>query len=178
MCLGCNFFESVKMKKTAPVFALLVFLLIPFHPVFGDEDSDKPVSMVVAQGNSMNGMGTGMEPGILQDPTVPMGPMEVWDVDMGMAMPFPMAHMPMQMLMLHGYGFFETMAEEGVARGRADWSGPNMFMADLGTSIGDSQYLNLDVMLTSDLWLVPKTGTPELFQIGETKADGTPFLES
>jgi len=104
--------------------------------------------------------------------------MEVWDMDMGMAMPFPMAHMPMSMLMLHGYGFFETIAEEGVQRGRADFSGPNMFMADLGTSAGDFQYLNLDVMLTTDLWLVPKTGTPQLFQIGENQADGTPFIDA
>lgn len=97
---------------------------------------------------------------------------------MGMAMPFPMAHMPMSMLMLHGYGFFEAIAEEGQARGRADFSAPNMLMADLGTSVGDSQYLNLDLMLTSDLWLVPKNGTPELFQIGESQADGTPFLDA
>src|SRR5579859_890955 len=83
--------------------------------------------------------------------------MEVWDVGMGMLMPFPMAHMPMTMLMLHGNGFFEAIAEEGVARGRADFAAPNMFMADLGTSIGDSQYLNLDLMLTSDLWTIAKT---------------------
>jgi hypothetical protein len=115
--------------------------------------------------------------GILQDPEK-AGTMEVWDPAMGMAMPFPMAHMPMSMLMLHGYGFFEAVAEEGQARGRADFSGPDMFMVDLGTSVGDSQYLNLDLMLTSDLWLVPKTGTPELFQIGEDQADGSPFLDA
>lgn len=106
------------------------------------------------------------------------GSMEVWDTSMGMAMPLPMAHMPMSMLMLRGYGFFEAVAEEGDARGRADFSGPNMFMMDLGTSVGDTQYLNLDVMLTTDLWLVPKDGTPELFQIGEEKADGSPFLDA
>ncbi len=115
--------------------------------------------------------------GIFQDPAK-VGSMEVWDASMGMAMPFPMARMPMAMLMLHGYGFFEAVAEEGQARGRADFSAPNMFMVDLGTSVGDSQYLNLDLMLTSDLWTVPKNGTPELFQIGEAQADGTPFLDA
>lgn len=121
----------------------------------------------------------GMAPagGILQDNSK-VGSMEVWDVDMGMTMPLPMAHMPMHMLMLHGYGFFETIAEEGLERGRADFSGPNMFMADLGTSVGDAQYLNLDAMLTTDLWLVPKIGTPQLFQIGETQANGTPFIDA
>src|SRR5580658_822244 len=33
-------------------------------------------------------------------------------------------------------------------------------------------------MLTSDLWTVPKAGTPELFQIGEDQANGTPFLDA
>lgn len=123
-------------------------------------------------------MGMSKTGGILSDPLTPLGSMEVWDEDMQMAMPYPMAHMPMSMLMLHGYGFFEAIAEEGVDRGRADFSGPNMFMADLGTSVGDVQYLNLDAMLTTDLWLVPKTGTPELLQIGETQADGTPFIDA
>jgi hypothetical protein len=65
-----------------------------------------------------------------------------------------------------------------LVHGRADFSGPDMFMADLGTSLGDSQYLNLDVMLTSDLWTVPQNGTPQLFQIGEDQADGTPFRDA
>src|SRR5258708_5189610 len=104
--------------------------------------------------------------------------MEYWDISMGMAMPYPMAHMPMSMLMLHGYSFFTAIAEEGIARGRAGFSIPNMFMADLGTSVGDDEYVNLDVMLTAELWTVPKDGTPELFQIGENKADATPFLDA
>ncbi|HEY5039017.1 MAG TPA: hypothetical protein VIJ93_08115, partial [bacterium] len=104
--------------------------------------------------------------------------MEYWDVAMNMPMPFPMAHMLMSVLMLHGYSFSTAIAEEGVARGRADFSIPNMFMADLGTSVGDTQYVNLDIMLTAELWTVPKGGTPELFQIGENKADGTPFLDA
>ena len=147
-------------------------LILPLAAQSQDNPPDN--SAPATQGDSM-----GMAPagGILQDNSK-VGSMEVWDVDMGMAMPLPMAHMPMHMLMLHGYGFFETIAEEGVDRGRADFSGPNMFMADLGTSVGDAQYLNLDAMLTTDLWLVPKIGTPELFQIGETQADGTPFVDA
>lgn len=129
-----------------------------------------------AEGDSS--MGMPKAGGIFPASPASLGPMEVWDEDMQMAMPFPMAHMPMRMLMLHGCGFFEAVAEEGVQRGGGDFSGPNMFMADLGTSIGDAQYLNLDVMLTTDLWLVPKTGTPELLQIGENRADGTPFVDA
>ena len=106
------------------------------------------------------------------------GNMEVWDVDTQMPMPFPMAHMPMSMLMLHGNGFLAMIAEEGLDRGREGVVAPNMFMADLGTSVGDSQYLNLDVMLTADLWLMPKAGYPELFQIGENREDGLPFIDA
>ncbi len=153
--------------------------LLALTPALLWADDMKEMGNPTADPHSSDSMNreTGMTPGILQDPLTPLGRMEVWDMEMGMSMPFPMAHMPMSMLMFHGYGFFETVAEEGIGRGGADFSGPNMFMADLGTSIGDSQYLNLDVMLTSDLWLVPKTGTPELFQIGENQADGTPFID-
>ncbi len=151
-----------------------------FQGVNADEGSADASSVAATptQTDSMGGvkMGSG-KGGILQDNSQ-IGPMEVWDVDMGMAMPFPMAHMPMSMLMLHGYGFFEAIAEEGVARGGAGFSAPNMFMADLGTSVGAVQYVNLDLMLTSDLWTVPKNGTLQLFQIGETHADGTPFIDA
>ncbi len=118
------------------------------------------------------------EGGILLNPTPQLGQMEIFDEDMQMVMPFAQPHMGMTMLMLHGYGFFEAMGEEGVQRGRADFSAPNMFMADLGTTLDDHQYLNLDVMLTSDLWLVPKTGTPELLQIGENQSNGQPFIDA
>ncbi len=161
-----------KFKVLAPAFLLAAFL--PFAVQAQDNPSDTPTP--AAQGGSM-GMSKS-DGGIFANPLTPLDSMEAWDEDMQMAMPFPMAHMPMSMLMLHGYGFFEAMAEEGFQRGRADFSGPNMFMADLGTSLGDIQYLNLDVMLTTDLWLVPKIGTPELLQIGETQADGTPFIDA
>ncbi|HJT23797.1 MAG TPA: hypothetical protein VJ873_04435, partial [bacterium] len=160
------------MKKfKVSTLAFLVMAFLPFLVQAQDDPTDTPTPA------TQNGSMSHASGGILQDSSK-IGSMEVWDMDMGMAMPFPMAHMPMHMLMLHGYGFFEAMAEEGLERGRADFSGPNMFMADLGTSVGDVQYLNLDVMLTTDLWLVPKIGTPELFQIGETQADGTPFIDA
>lgn len=116
------------------------------------------------------------EGGILLNPTPDLGGMELMDVDMQMVMPLAMPHMPMSMLMLHGYGFGEWVTEEG-ARGRTAFAGPDMFMADLGTTLDDHQYLNLDVMLTSDLWAVPAAGIPELLQIGEDQANGQPFID-
>ncbi len=117
------------------------------------------------------------EDGILLNPTPDLGGMELMDVDMQMVMPFALPHMPMSMLMLHGYGFGEWITEDG-ARGRTAFSGPDMFMADLGTTLDDHQYLNLDLMLTSDLWAVPAAGIPELLQIGEDQANGQPFIDA
>lgn len=160
-----------KINSVVPI--ILALCLLPLAVWAQDSPSDTPTP-ATPEGS----MGMSKTGGIFSNPTASLGSMEVWDEDMQMAMPFPMAHMPMHMLMLHGYGFFEGVAEEGVERGRADFAGPDMFMADLGTSVGDSQYLNLDAMLTTDLWMVAKTGIPELLQIGETQADGTPFLDA
>jgi hypothetical protein len=103
--------------------------------------------------------------------------MEVWEVGMGMCMPLPMAGMPMKMLMLHGNAFAVGITESG-PRGRTDFAAPNMFMADLGTSIGDTQYLNLDYMGSIERWTFPYRGYPELLQTGESNSQGTPFLDA
>ncbi|MDR3606281.1 MAG: hypothetical protein P4M08_02745 [Oligoflexia bacterium] len=103
--------------------------------------------------------------------------METWDVSMGMCMPLSMAGMPMKMLMLHGNAFATGITESG-PRGRTDFAAPNMFMADLGTSIGDSHYLNLDYMGTFERWTIPYQGYPELLQIGETNSQGAPFMDA
>ncbi|HXL73923.1 MAG TPA: hypothetical protein VN963_09900, partial [bacterium] len=161
------------MEKIAAIKNVLVFILgvapwVCVFPAFAQDSTGMMDSMMPSM----------KEGGILLNPTPVLGAMEIMDVDMQMVMPFAIPHMPpMTMLMLHGYSFFETIAEEG-PRGRADFSAPNMFMADLGTTLDDRQYLNLDVMLTSDLWTVPPTGTPELLQIGENQADGQPFVDA
>ncbi len=104
--------------------------------------------------------------------------MEVWDIGMNMPMPLAMPHMPMTMLMLHGNIFLSGIGEEGVPRGRAAVFSTSMFMADLGTTLDDAQYLNLDVMATAELWTVPSNGYPELLQIGENQSNGQPFLDA
>lgn len=105
------------------------------------------------------------------------GDMEVWDYSMAMCMPLAMAGMPMTMLMLKENAFFVQAFVEK-PRGRNAFSSPNMVMADLGTSIGDHHYLNLDVMGTAERWTVPHDGVPELLQIGEEQADGSPFIDA
>lgn len=104
-------------------------------------------------------------------------PMEVWDFSMGMCMPIAMKGMPMKMVMLSYNAFLTQTVEEG-ARGRSALSVPNMMMLDVGSSIGDRHYVNLDFMGTAELWTFPKNGTPELLQIGEENADHEPYLDA
>jgi len=103
--------------------------------------------------------------------------MEVWDLSMGMCMPLPMKDMPMRMLMVQGNAFAVQSIESG-PRGRSALSSPNMIMADLGSSLGDSHYVNLDFMGTFELWTFPDEGYPELLQIGEEQKNGAPFLDA
>jgi hypothetical protein len=53
-----------------------------------------------------------------------------------------------------------------------------MLMIDLGTTVSRDEYFNIDLMLTGELWTVAPTGSPELLQIGEKQADGSPFLDA
>ena len=105
------------------------------------------------------------------------GDMTTWDYVMGMCMPRAAADMPMRMLMLNGNGF-ATQVHTARPRGTNALAGPNMFMIDLGQTVGDRHYLNLDVMTTLELWTLPKDGYPELLQIGEHNAHGTPFVDA
>ncbi len=103
--------------------------------------------------------------------------MEVWDVTQQMCMPLPMPGMRMSMLMLNGYEFGTRVWEQG-PRGRDADVGSGMAMADIGTSLGDHHYLNLDLMLTADKWTFPDRGYPLIGQIGESDAQGVPFVDA
>ena len=105
--------------------------------------------------------------------------MEVWDYGMAMCMPLPMKDMPqkMTMLMLHGHAFGVFTSEAG-PRGVRKFSAPNVFMADLGRSVGDLQYVNLDLMGTFEKWTFASSGYPELLQVGERNAQGEPFIDA
>jgi len=103
--------------------------------------------------------------------------METYDVGMAMCMPIPMKSMSMSMLMVHGNGFLVGIAESG-PRGRSTFYSPNMFMADIGATVGGSHYLNLDYMGTIERWSVPDAGYPELLQIGEENNQGVPYIDA
>jgi len=107
------------------------------------------------------------------------GDSQIWDTSMSMCMPKPngSASQPTKMLMFQGYSFFTETAEER-PRGRDAFSVPNMFMVDLGSSVGSNQFINLDLMGTFERWTFPENGTPELLQIGETQKDNQPYLDA
>jgi hypothetical protein len=122
-------------------------------------------------------MGHMMGPETIWQSPATCGAMMVWDVDTGMCEGLAMAGMPMRMFMVHGNAFGVRVWEQG-PRARDAWAVPDMLMTDLGTSIGDRHYLNLDLMLTAEKWLFPDQGYPLLLQIGETNAQGAPFVDA
>ena len=85
--------------------------------------------------------------------------------------------MPMTMLMVHG-NLFGTKIWQSGPRGRDSFASTSMVMVDLGQSISDHHYLNLDVMLTAEKWTLPHDGYPLLFQIGEKNENGELFLDA
>lgn len=103
--------------------------------------------------------------------------MQVWDFSMGMCAPLAMKEMPMKMAMLHYNSFFMQTVEEG-PRGRSEFSVPNMLMMDVGSSVGERHYVNLNFMGTLERWTFPDKGTPEILQIGEENADHVPYLDA
>lgn len=103
--------------------------------------------------------------------------MEVYDVTKGMCMPLSMGGIPMTMLMVHGNGFLTAITESG-PRGKSMITSPNMFMADIGTTVSGRHYINLDVMGAFEKWTFPDSGYPELLQIGEENNQGVPYLDA
>lgn len=103
--------------------------------------------------------------------------MEVWDLETGMCVPVPMSGMHMTHAMLHGNAFLAGLTQQG-PRGKDAIASPNMLMADLGRSISDKHFLNLNLMLTGEKWTFPEKGYPELLQIGERDADDLPYLDA
>ncbi len=87
--------------------------------------------------------------------------MQFFDFTMGMCMPLPMKDMPMRMIMLSGNMFGGYTAQVG-PRGRDSLWSTSMIMLDIGNSIGDRHYLNLDIMATAAKWTI----TEDLLKAG------------
>jgi hypothetical protein len=112
----------------------------------------------------------------------PMSPsecsgMNIWDYETANCAPIAMAGMPMKNWMIHGNAFL-VQTSEGGARGRDQFSVPNMIMGDFGSSAGDINYFNVDIMLTFEKWTFPDRGYPELLQIGERDKFGNSYIDA
>jgi hypothetical protein len=145
-------------------------------------------------------MGTGMCMPDQPTPPNPHGcpPGQHWDPNMGngMCMPDQPGNCPpgqhwdpvMKMCMAGGNSngvmtMFEgnqyLMQTTGTGpRGKSGFSAPNMMMVMVDKSTSDLNTLEIMGMLTTDLWTVPRNGTPELFQTGEANAAGKPYLDA
>ena len=119
---------------------------------------------------------------LMPTPKYPQSPgdcssMQFFDLGMWMCMPLTMEKMPMSMVMVSGNIFGGYTAGEK-PRGRDALYSTNMVMLDVGTSLGNRHYLNLDLMMTSELWTVPADGYPLLLQVGEHNQAGVPFIDA
>jgi hypothetical protein len=105
------------------------------------------------------------------------GQNERWDNPMSMCMPAANAGTALTVLSGRFYAFGVFSAVPG-PRGIDQFAAPNMFMIDVGRTIGARQFVNLELMSTTELWTYPQRGYPELLQIGEQRSDGTPYIDA
>jgi hypothetical protein len=97
-----------------------------------------------------------------------------WDPAMKMCMPGNSSGL---MTMFH-YNQFIVLTGASGPRGRTAVTAPNMWMLMVDKKISDLNTVELSWMGTTDLWTVPKNGTPELFQAGEANASGKPYIDA
>lgn len=80
-------------------------------------------------------------------------------------------------LSFHANQFLVGISGSG-PRGRTAFSAPNMFMLAFSQRISGCDSVKVDWMGTTDLWTVPRNGTPELLQTGESDKNGVPFVDA
>jgi len=79
--------------------------------------------------------------------------------------------------MVMGNAFLVDSGGTGL-RARHSLAGPNWIMADGGVDLAWWNRVEVDAMLTAELWTLPKRGYYEPLQIGEEHSDGTPFIDA
>jgi hypothetical protein len=104
-------------------------------------------------------------------------PNESWNNAMSMCMPTP-ASGTAQTLVFGQFNVFGVFSDVPGPRGISQFAAPNMFMLDVGRAISSRQFLNLELMGTTELWTYPDRGYPQLLQIGEERSDGSPYIDA
>jgi hypothetical protein len=102
---------------------------------------------------------------------------ESWDNAMSMCMPSAQSGTA-RTIVSGQFNVFGVFSDVPGPRGIEQFAAPNMFMLDAGRALGSRQFLNLDLMGTTELWTYPARGYPELLQIGEERSDGSPYIDA
>lgn len=102
---------------------------------------------------------------------------EAWDNTQGMCLALNLNGSEKMRFMIHGNAFLTGIWAEK-PRGKDQFAVPNMIMTNLGHSIGESQYLNVNLMLTFERWTFHEDGYSELLQIGERDSSDKPFIDA
>jgi len=102
---------------------------------------------------------------------------EAWDYAQGMCLPLNKESSEKTHFMVHGNAFLTGVWAEK-PRGKDQFAVPNMIMANYGKSIGESQLINANLMLTFERWTFHEEGYSELLQIGERNEDEVPYIDA
>lgn len=102
---------------------------------------------------------------------------EAWDNSQGMCLGLNLNSSEKMQFMVHGNAFLTGIWAEK-PRGKDQFAVPNMIMANLGRPVGESQYLNVNLMLTFERWTFHEDGYSELLQIGERDSSDKPFIDA
>lgn len=102
---------------------------------------------------------------------------EAWDNTPGMCLGLNLNSSEKMQFMIHGNAFLTGIWAEK-PRGKDQFAVPNMIMANLGRAVGESQYLNVNLMLTFERWTFHEDGYSELLQIGERDSSEQPFIDA
>lgn len=95
---------------------------------------------------------------------------------MSMCLPRPRA-LGAGWIMLMGNAYLVDSGAQG-PRGYHQIASPNWLMFNGGVDLARWYRLELDLMLTAELWTFPARGYPELLQIGEADARGVPYIDA
>jgi hypothetical protein len=102
---------------------------------------------------------------------------ETWDSAMNMCMPVP-GPGPGTAIITGQFNAFGVISALPGPRGIDQFAAPNMFMLGVGRKSGQRQFLNIELMGTTELWTYPRRGYPQLLQIGEERSDGTAYVDA
>lgn len=103
------------------------------------------------------------------------GGIETRDHAMGLCMPMAMDGVHKIMLRENGFGVYNL--QQG-PRGRGAFAAPNLITLDIGRSVENRNYVNLDVAATFEKWTYPYKGYPQLLQTGLRNSMGDSFVDS